>query len=193
MLIGIVGRTNTGKSTFFKASTLAEVEIENRPFVTIKPNRGVGFIKLRCAESEFHVKCKSKAGFCLEGWRFIPVDLLDVAGLIKDAHKGVGLGNQFLNDLNQADALIHVIDVSGGTNEKGEPVKAGAYDPAEDIKFLENELDHWYLNILKKGWDRLARQIQQEHSQVQKVLAKQLSAMGVSENLMKKALVSTEL
>lgn len=193
MIIGVVGKSNTGKSTFFKATTLAEVEIANYPFVTIKPNHGVGFIRIPCADKEFGVECKPRHGYCLEHNRFVPVELVDVAGLVPGAHEGKGMGNQFLNDLNQADALIHVIDVSGGTNEKGEPVEKGSYNPVEDIKFLEIELDHWYHDILKKGWGRLARQIQQEHSQVQKVLAKQLSGMGVGEELMKQALKATEL
>jgi hypothetical protein len=103
------------------------------------------------------------------------------------------MGNQFLNDLNQADALIHVIDTAGCTNEKGEPVIAGTCDPADDVRFLEIELDHWYYDILKKGWDRLARQIQQEQSQVQKVLAKQLGGLGVDEELIVEALKNTGL
>ncbi|KYK25953.1 translation-associated GTPase [Euryarchaeota archaeon SM23-78] len=193
MIIGITGKANTGKSTFFKATTLAEVEIANYPFTTIAKNEGVGFVKIPCVDKDFNVKCQPKFGFCMDNNRFIPVKLIDVAGLVPGAHEGKGMGNQFLNDLNQADALIHVIDVSGGTNEKGEPVAKGSYDPAEDIKFLEVELNHWYHDILKKGWDRLARQIQQEHSQVQKVLAKQLSGMGVDEDLMEQALKATEL
>jgi len=188
MIVGIVGKANCGKSTFFKAMTLAEVEIANYPFVTIKPNHGVGFVRLPCVDKDFNVNCKPKHGYCLEHNRFVPVELVDVAGLVPGAHEGKGMGNQFLNDLNQADCLIHVVDVSGGTNEKGEPVKPLSYDPANDVKFLEVELDHWYYDILKKGWDRLARQIQQEHLQIQKVLTKQLSGMGVSEELIDTAL-----
>ncbi len=193
MIIGVVGKPNCGKSTFFKAMTLAEVEIANYPFVTIKPNHGMGFVRLNCVDKEFKVKCKPRLGYCIDNNRFVPVELIDVAGLVPGAHKGKGMGNQFLNDLNQADALIHIIDVSGGTNEKGEPVSTGTYNPAEDIKFLEVELDHWYHDILKKGWDKLAKQIQQEHLQVHKVLAKQLSGMGVDEELMESALKKTEL
>jgi hypothetical protein len=193
MIVGIVGKANCGKSTFFKAMTLAEVEIANYPFVTIKPNHGVGFVRLPCVDKDFNVNCKPKHGYCLEHNRFVPVELVDVAGLVPGAHEGKGMGNQFLNDLNQADCLIHVVDVSGGTNEKGEPVKPLSYDPANDVKFLEVELDHWYYDILKKGWDRLARQIQQEHLQIQKVLTKQLSGMGVSEELIDTALKITGL
>jgi ribosome-binding ATPase YchF (GTP1/OBG family) len=193
MIIGVVGKANVGKSTFFKAMTLAEVAIANYPFVTIKPNHGVGFVRIPCVDKDFGVQCKPRLGYCLEHNRFVPVELIDVAGLVPGAHEGKGMGNQFLNDLNQADALIHVIDTAGCTNERGEPVSIGSCDPASDIRFLEIELDHWYHDILKKGWDRLARQIQQEQSQVQKVLAKQLGGMGVDEELVVEALKATEL
>lgn len=193
MIVGIVGKANVGKSTFFKAMTLASVEIANYPFVTIKPNHGMGFVKIDCADKHFNVQCNPRLGYCVEHKRFVPIELIDVAGLVPGAHEGKGMGNQFLNDLNQADALVHVIDVSGSTNEKGEPVKPLSYDPANDVKFLEVELDYWYHSILKRGWDRLARQIQQEQSLVQKVLAKQLGGMGVDEELMKVALKEFDL
>ncbi|MBN2459326.1 redox-regulated ATPase YchF [Candidatus Woesearchaeota archaeon] len=188
MIIGVVGKANVGKSTFFKATTLANVEIANYPFVTIKPNHGIGFIRIECVDKLFNVQCNPRVGYCIEHNRFVPTELIDVAGLVPGAHEGKGMGNQFLNDLNQADALIHVIDISGSTNANGEPVKPLSYDPANDVRFLEIELDHWYHGILKKGWERLARQIQQEQSLVQKVLAKQLGGMGVDEDLMKLAL-----
>jgi hypothetical protein len=193
MIIGVVGKTNVGKSTFFKAVTLADVAIANYPFVTIKPNHGIGFVRISCVDKDFNLQCKPRLGYCQEHNRFVPVELVDVAGLVPGAHEGKGMGNQFLNDLNQADALIHVIDTAGCTNEKGEPVIAGTCDPADDVRFLEIELDHWYYDILKKGWDRLARQIQQEQSQVQKVLAKQLGGLGVDEELIVEALKNTGL
>ena len=117
MLIGIVGKPNCGKSTFFKAATLAEVEIGNRPFVTLEPNHGIAYVKVDCPEKFFKVKCNPREGYCIDGIRFVPIELLDVAGLVPGAHEGKGMGNQFLDDLREADALIHVIDVSGGTNE----------------------------------------------------------------------------
>jgi len=184
MLIGIVGKTNTGKSTFFKAATLANVEISNRPFVTIKPNHGFGFVKVDCPEIFFKTKCKPKHGYCQNSKRFIPIELLDVAGLVPGAHKGYGLGNQFLNDLNQADALIHIIDISGSTNEKGESVQPLSYNPSEDIRFLELELDMWYLQILKRGWEKLSKTIQEEHKEIVKALAKQLSGLKVTEDIL---------
>lgn len=185
MLVGIVGKPSCGKSTFFRASTLAEAEIANYPFTTIKPNHGVGYVKVECVDKEFNVQCDPRFGYCIKGIRFVPVDMLDVAGLVPGAHKGLGHGNEFLDDLNQANVLIHVIDVSGSTNEKGEPVDALSYDPAEDIKFLEVELDMWYLRNLKKGWEKFAKQIQHESSEIGKALERQLSSLRVTEDIVK--------
>ncbi len=187
MLVGIVGKPSCGKSTFFKASTLAEAEIANYPFTTIKPNHGVGYVKVDCVDKEFKVQCNPRFGYCINGTRFVPVDMLDVAGLVPGAHKGLGRGNEFLDDLNQANVLIHVIDVSGSTNEKGEAVNALSYDPVEDVKFLEVELDMWYLRNLRKGWERFARQVQQEHQPIERALEKQLSSFRVTEDIVKDA------
>jgi ribosome-binding ATPase YchF (GTP1/OBG family) len=193
MLIGVVGKANTGKSTFFKAATLMDIEIANYPFATIKPNHGVGFIKIKDAARDFGKTANPREGFVQDKFRFVPIDMIDVAGLVPGAHEGKGMGSQFLDDLRQADALIHVIDVSGSTNEKGEPIDAGSYDPANDVKFLEEELDYWYLAILKKGWEKFARQVQQEHSELHKALAKQLSGLGVDENMIKQGIKELNL
>jgi len=182
MLIGLIGRTNVGKSTFFKAATLAEVEIGNRPFVTIKPSMGTAYVKIECVDKEFKVQCNPRFGFCLNHFRFVPFELMDVAGLIEGAHKGRGLGNKFLDELRQADAFIHIIDISGSTNEKGEFVKPLTYDPIKDIEMIENEIDMWYYQILKKGWDKFARTVKQENLDIKKALAKQLSGLKVTED-----------
>ena len=183
MQIGIVGKPNCGKSTFFKALTLADVLIANYPFATIKPNVSFGYVKIDCADKFFSTQCNPRFGFCINNKRFVPVEIIDVAGLVPGAYEGKGMGNQFLDDLRQANALIHVIDCSGGTNEKGEPIEPGSYDPANDIKFLEFELDMWYFQILKKGWEKFVRTVQQEHKEIQKAIAKQLSAFNVTEKL----------
>jgi ribosome-binding ATPase YchF (GTP1/OBG family) len=193
MLVGIVGKPSCGKSTFFRAATLAEAEIANYPFTTIKPNHGVGYVKIECVDKEFNVKCNPRFGYCVNGIRFVPVDMLDVAGLVPGAHKGLGRGNEFLDDLNQANVLVHVIDVSGSTNEKGEPVDALSYDPAEDIKFLEVELDMWYLRNLKKGWEKFAKQLQHEGREIEKALEKQLSSLRVTEDMVKDVINQLEL
>ena len=178
MLIGLVGKPSTGKSTFFRAATLAEAEIAAYPFTTIKPNTGVGYVKVQCVDREFNVQCNPRDGFCINGWRFVPTQVLDVAGLIPGAHEGLGLGNQFLDDLRQADIFIHIVDISGSTSEKGESVPVGSYDPANDVRFLEVELDLWYFDILKKAWDRFARHAEQIQEEIPKAVAKQMSGLG---------------
>ena len=79
MLIGIVGKPSCGKSTFFKAQTLANVEIANYPFTTIKPNHGTGYVRVECVDKDFNTKCNPRFGFCIDSKRFVPVELLDVA------------------------------------------------------------------------------------------------------------------
>ncbi len=181
MLIGIVGKPSVGKSTFFKACTLADVEIASYPFTTIKPNRAVGFVKIECVDKEFGKQCNPRIGYCKDGNRFVAVELLDVAGLVEGSHQGRGLGLQFLNDLSQADALIHIVDISGSTNEKGESVETLSYNPLNDIKFLEHELDMWYFGLIKNGWDKFLRQYKLEKGELYKAVSKQLSGIGVSE------------
>jgi len=184
MLVGIVGKPSCGKSTFFKAATLAEVDIANYPFTTIKPNHGTGYVIVECVCKEFNKQCNPRFGYSIDGKRFVPVDMLDVAGLVPGAHTGKGMGNKFLDDLRQANVLVHVIDISGSVNERGEPVEVLSYDPANDIKFLEVELDMWYNQILTKGWDRFARQVKQEKTEIHKALAKQLSGLGATEQML---------
>lgn len=188
MLIGVVGKPSTGKSTFFKASTLAEVAIASYPFTTIEPNRAIGFVRVECIDKEFNKQCNPRIGFCIDHNRFVPVELLDVAGLVPGAHEGKGLGNKFLDDLRQADVLIHIVDASGSTNEKGEQVEPLSYDPCNDIKFLEYELDMWYLGLIKKGWDKFVRQQAMEKLELHKAIAKQLSGLGVTEEVAEKVL-----
>jgi len=193
MLVGIVGKANVGKSTFFKALTLADILIANYPFATIKPSHGIAFTKIACVCGEFNAQCNPRVGMCINKKRFVPVEVLDVAGLVPGAHEGKGMGNQFLDDLSQADAFMHVVDMSGSTNEKGEPVDPGSYDPVFDIRFLEIELDMWILSIIKKGWEKFARQIQQEKENAVRALAKQLTGLKVDEDLVKEAIKTLKL
>ncbi len=193
MFIGLVGKPSAGKSTFFKALTLMDVAIANYPFTTIKPNSGVGFVKINCMDEHFKTLCNPREGYCINHKRFIPVQVVDVAGLVPGAHEGKGLGLEFLNDLSQADALIHIVDVSGSLNEKGEPVAKGSYDPANDIKFLEHELDMWYYQIFQKAWKKFSNAVNQNKEDVVKAIAKQFSGLKVTENLVKKLLKKLNL
>ncbi len=193
MIIGIVGKPNCGKSTFFKALTLSDILIANYPFATIQPNKGVAYVSIDCVDKEFGKQCNPRHGFCINHKRFIPVEVIDVAGLVPGAHEGKGMGNQFLDDLRQADVLIHVIDISGSTNEKGEPVDTNSYDPQNDIKFLEEELDYWYLGILKKGWEKFSRTIKVSGKKIEEALEKQLSGLGVKIEHVIKALEELKL
>lgn len=190
MKIGLVGKPSSGKSTFFKAATLAEAEIGARPFVTIKPNMGIGYVKVDCVDKEFNVKCDPREGFCLDGKRFVAVELVDVAGLVPGSHEGKGLGNQFLSDLNQADVLIHVVDISGSTNERGEEVGALKHDPLKDIEFLEYELDMWYLDVIKRGWGKF---VKNPHDNLKVDLAAQLSGLKVTEKMVEETIKKFKL
>ncbi|MFQ6068656.1 MAG: redox-regulated ATPase YchF [Candidatus Bathyarchaeia archaeon] len=158
--IGIVGKPNVGKSTFFSAATLAPAEIANYPFTTIKPNRGVGYIRTPCVHQEFNVKDDPVNSLCLDGVRLIPVELIDCAGLVPGAWQGRGLGNQFLDEIRKADALIHIVDAAGATDIEGRQCKPGSHDPLEDARFLEVEITMWIANILKRDWAKMARTVE---------------------------------
>jgi len=187
MLIGLVGKPSVGKSTFFKAATLAEVEIASYPFTTIKPNHGVGYVKVECIEKEFNAKCNPQHGFCLNGKRFVPVDLMDVAGLVQGASEGKGLGNKFLDDLRQADVFIHIVDASGTTDAGGK--QTSGYDPCNDVLFLEDELNKWFFNIMIKIWKGFSRKAEQENINFSEAVAKQFSGLKVNENDVKDVLL----
>jgi hypothetical protein len=158
--IGIVGKPNVGKSTFFSAATLAPAEIGNYPFTTIKPNHGIGYIRTPCVHQEFNVKDDPVNSLCLNGVRLIPVELIDCAGLVPGAWQGRGLGNQFLDETRKADALIHIVDAAGATDVEGKQCTPGTHDPTEDVCFLEVEITMWIADILKRDWSKLARTVE---------------------------------
>lgn len=189
MTIGLAGKPNSGKSTFFKASTLADVEIANYPFTTIHPNKGVTYVRTKCPCTERDHRC----GNCMDGVRYVPIELIDVAGLVPDAHMGKGLGNTFLDDLRQAQAIIHVIDAAGSTDIEGNPIEVGSHDPLEDVNFLNHEITMWMVGILKRNWQKISRKIQGEGLKIERVLADQLAGAGVEESQVIEALMMTKL
>ena len=188
MQIGIVGKPNVGKSTFFGAATMAPVEIANYPFTTIAANKGVGYVRSKCPCKELGVQCTPHNSGCVDGIRMIPVELLDVAGLVPDAWQGKGLGNQFLDDLRQADALINVIDVSGSTNIEGVPGKPGDHDPREDVEFLRREIEMWIRDILNNGFNKMARTAKMTGAKPEVILHERLAGLNITEIQIKTAL-----
>jgi ribosome-binding ATPase YchF (GTP1/OBG family) len=193
MQIGIVGKPNVGKSTFFGAATMAPVEIANYPFTTIEPNKGVAHVRAPCPCRDLGVTCTPHNSLCVNGTRMIPVELLDVAGLVPDAWQGKGLGNQFLDDLRQADALINVVDVSGSTDIEGVPGKPGSHDPAEDVLFLRREIECWMREIIKNGFSKIARQAKMQGSKPEAILHERLAGLNVTESQVKEALKAVPL
>lgn len=179
MLAGVVGKTNVGKSTFFCAATLAPAKVSNVPFTTIEPNRGVASIRVKCVCKELGVIDNPKNSTCINGVRWVPVELVDVAGLVPGAHRGKGLGNKFLDDLRQADGFIHIVDASGSTDANGNPCEPGTRDPVEDVRFLEYEITMWMYQILKKDWEKIVKGILQLKEDLVSVLYNRLAGLMV--------------
>ncbi len=191
--LGIVGKPNTGKSTFFSAATLIPVEIGNYPFTTIKPNRGIGYLRTPCVHTELNVEDDPKNSLCLDGIRLVPVELIDVAGLVPGAWKGRGLGNQFLDEIRRADALLHVVDVAGATDSEGKICKPGVHDPLEDVKFLETEITMWMNQILKKDWSKIARTAESGKEDLISLLENRLSGLAIKRFHIIESLRKTDL
>jgi ribosome-binding ATPase YchF (GTP1/OBG family) len=192
-LIGVIGKPNVGKSTFFSAATLVSVPIANYPFTTIKPNRGMGYVRTPCVCTEFNVKDEPVNSACLNGIRLIPVEIIDCAGLVPGAWQGKGLGNQFLDDIRRADVLIQIVDAAGATDTEGKQCEPGTYDPLDDVKFLEKELDMWLFQIVKKDWDKISKAVEGAKSDISLVLEERLAGLSINRGHISKALESAAL
>ncbi|WP_137287067.1 redox-regulated ATPase YchF [Halorussus salinisoli] len=177
--IALAGKPNAGKSTFYKAATMADVDVANYPFTTIDANRGVSHVRTDCPCLERDERCGDEN--CHDGKRYVPIELLDVAGLVPGAHEGRGLGNQFLDELTNADAIVNVVDASGGTNEEGEPVEIGTYDPVEEVDFIEEEMDQWLASIVERNWESVERKSRSPDFDIDDALADMLTGFGATE------------
>ncbi len=193
MLLGVVGKPNTGKSTFFSATTLIPVPIDSRPFTTIKPNRGIAYVRSPCVCTELGVSDDPQNSLCLDGVRLIPVELIDCAGLVPDAWQGRGLGNYFLDEIRKADALIHVVDAAGATDEEGRLCAPGTHDPVTDVAFLEREITMWLVQILAKDWRRIGQTVETTRGDLGDAVYEKVSGLAVPKTAILAALQTTGL
>lgn len=197
MQIGIVGKPSSGKSTFFSAATLVDVAIASYPFTTIEPNKGIGFVRVEDAGKFFGVVSNPRHGFLVNEnnnpIRYVPVELIDVAGLVPGANEGKGLGNKFLNDLSQADALIHVVDASGSTDSEGKEVEEGTHDPIIDVKFLEEEIELWFLKIIENNWVKIQKSPEKDYKKKMALISQALAGVKILSYHVEKAVRTLKL
>jgi ribosome-binding ATPase YchF (GTP1/OBG family) len=178
--IALAGKPNAGKSTFYTAATMADVDVANYPFTTIDANRGVSYVRTDCPCLDRENRCGDE--HCHDGKRYVSVELLDVAGLVPGAHEGRGLGNQFLDELTNADVIVNVVDASGGTNAEGEPVDVGTHNPIEDVDFIETEMDLWLAGIVERNWESVTRKSRSPDFDIDDSLAEMLTGFGAGPN-----------
>ena len=190
--IGLIGKTNTGKTTFFNSSTLSSDEISTYPFTTKKSSTSTGYAITLCVHPEFNVNDNPNNSKCKDGWRYIPIELIDLPGLIKDAWKGKGLGNQFLSIASQSDALLHIVDASGSIDSSGRITETGTGDPVSDFADIEEELNMWYQKILEGNRDKLQKMIKTEDDQIT-ALTELYQGLGVKKIHVKESLRITGL
>ncbi|HIE47049.1 MAG TPA: redox-regulated ATPase YchF [Nitrosopumilus sp.] len=190
--LGLIGKTNTGKTTFFNSATLSSEEISSYPFTTKTPVSGVAHAITLCVHPEFKIQDNPNNSKCIDGWRYIPIELIDLPGLIKDAWKGKGLGNQFLSIAAQSDALLHVVDASGGIDSTGKITKVGTGDPVSDFADIEEELTMWYQKILEGNRDKVSKLIK-NGSDVIDTITDLYRGIGVNKIHVKETLLATKL
>jgi len=190
--IGLIGKTNTGKTTFFNSATLMSAEVSNYPFTTKKPIMGNAHAITHCVHKEFNLTDNPKNSGCVDGWRFIPVELVDLPGLIKGAWEGKGLCNQFLTIAAQSDALLHIVDASGSIDASGKIAEPGTGDPVADVADIEEELVMWYLKLLEANRDKISRAIGSGVNTVAGI-TEVFRGIGVKEDHVKLALAQNNL
>ncbi|MEO9319270.1 MAG: redox-regulated ATPase YchF [Nitrososphaera sp.] len=190
--IGLIGKTNTGKTTFFNSATLSSAEISNYPFTTKQPNIGNANAISLCVHKEFNVQDQPRNSRCIDGWRFIPIELVDLPGLIKGAWEGKGLGNQFLSIASQSDALLHIVDASGSIDASGKIAEPGSGDPVADVGDIEEELVMWYVKLFEANRDKISRAIG-SGSELDLAITEVFRGIGVKEWHVRQALSENKL
>ncbi len=151
VLLAVCGKPNVGKSTMMAAATGTAPQIANYPFTTIDPNKGVCFANAPCPHVRLKVVCTPNNARCEAGTRRVPANIVDVAGIVPGAHEGKGMGNRFLSDVAAADALLIVVDASGGTDDCGNIVAFGSHDATADVKLFLDELDDWFFEVVGRN------------------------------------------
>jgi ribosome-binding ATPase YchF (GTP1/OBG family) len=179
-VVGIVGKPSCGKTSFTNAACNTAFKVGSYPFTTIDANVGVTHVRTACACADFDVEDNPQNSICLDRVRLVPIKLIDVAGLVPGAHEGRGMGNQFLDDLRQADVLIHIVDASGALDAEGQEVDAGSHDPVDDVRFLEEELIEWMLGIIQKDWRRITGRVRSEGAKLEELLLEKLSGLKIT-------------
>ncbi|CEJ81891.1 Putative GTP-binding protein [[Torrubiella] hemipterigena] len=185
-LIGLVGKPSAGKSSTMNSLTDASSKVG--AFTTIDPQRAIGYLQIdcACARHKLSDRCKPNYGACVEGRRSVPIELLDVAGLVPGAHEGKGLGNKFLDDLRHADALIHVVDASGTVDAEGKETRG--YDPSVDIAWLRSEIVAWILGNLMEKWGSIRRRHIAVKATATETLQNQFSGYGSTATIVNRTL-----
>ena len=191
--VGIVGKPSCGKTSFTNAACMTDFKVGSYPFTTIEANVGVTHVRTQCACRDFDVTDNPQNSICIDGIRLVPIKMIDVPGLVPGAHTGRGMGNQFLDDLRQADVLIHFVDASGALDAEGQEMDAGSHDPVEDVKFLEEEITAWILAIVKKDWKRIVGRVRAEGAILDELLLEKLSGLKISRGHILKAIRDSEL
>jgi len=188
MEVGVVGKPNVGKSTLFNALTLLDVPMAPYPFTTTEPNRGVGAVRVPCPHTEKGTPCSPGNAKCVDGTRWVPVNLVDVPGLVPGAHEGKGLGHKFLDDLRAADGFLQVVDASGGTTAEGILAPVGTHNPSEEVKWLHEELVDWVNGILSKDFNRHAMSTELEGTKIEEFLQSRLTGLSIGPHAVATAL-----
>jgi ribosome-binding ATPase YchF (GTP1/OBG family) len=191
LTIGLIGKTNAGKTTFFNAATLLNAKISNFPFTTKKPNIGTAYACDICVCKELSVIDNPQNSICIEGWRYIPIKIIDIPGLIKDAWMGRGLGNQFLSVIGQADALIHVVDASGSIDSEGRITTPGTGNPLQDALDVEKEIEMWIAQIIENNREAIIRE--ESSSSLIEAISKIVSGIKTNPQQVNEALKKSEL